>query len=89
MSDAECAVAYLLDYHNIDNSALDELIARSFDFIGWKSRKARRGGPYDFEFFLNEAEHDNGQKEIYGQAVNFSGEDVITLICARRETARY
>jgi uncharacterized protein (DUF1800 family) len=62
-------------------------IARAF--TGWKFRKERRGGPYDFEFFVNDPEHDNGPKEIYGQTANFTGKDVIDTICARRETARF
>ena len=62
-------------------------IARAF--TGWKFRFNRGGNPYDFPFFLNPAEHDNGAKTIYGQTANFSGEDVITLVAARPATGRF
>jgi uncharacterized protein (DUF1800 family) len=62
-------------------------IARAF--TGWKARKQRGGGPYQFEFYVNAAEHDNGLKTVYGQVANFSGEDIISILSARRETARY
>ncbi|MCI0485217.1 MAG: DUF1800 domain-containing protein, partial [Blastocatellia bacterium] len=63
-------------------------IARAF--TGWKFRNNRRRQDlFDFEFFINENEHDNTAKTIYGQTANFSGEDVITIVSARRSTARY
>jgi uncharacterized protein (DUF1800 family) len=57
-------------------------IARAF--TGWNFR---RSSPYDFQ--MNNNQHDNGTKTIYGQQANFSGQDVITLISARPATARY
>jgi len=63
-------------------------IARAF--TGWKFRNNRnRDNPFNPEFFINPNEHDNTAKTIYGQTANFSGEDVITIISARRSTARY
>jgi uncharacterized protein (DUF1800 family) len=64
-------------------------IARAF--TGWKiaGPRGNNSNPYDFRFFINPPEHDNGPKTIYGQTANFSGEDVITIVSARRSTARY
>lgn len=61
-------------------------IARAF--TGWKF-KQKENKPYAPSFFISSGEHDNTAKTIYGQTSNFSGEDVITLICARRSTARF
>lgn len=61
-------------------------IARAF--TGWKFRQKEKK-PYAPSFFIAEDEHDNTAKTIYGQTSNFSGEDVISLICARRSTARF
>ncbi|HXG63471.1 MAG TPA: DUF1800 domain-containing protein [Blastocatellia bacterium] len=60
-------------------------IARAF--TGWKFRLNRRD--FTLEFFVNPSQHDNGAKTVYGQTANFSGEDIITIICDRRATARY
>ena len=57
-------------------------IARAF--TGWDYR---RRAP--FEFQLKQNQHDNTVKTIYGQTLNFSGEDVIEIISARPATARY
>ncbi len=63
-------------------------IARAF--TGWKFRRQRgTGDRFTFEFFINSPEHDNGLKTVYGQTANFSGEDIITIIAARRATARF
>lgn len=61
-------------------------IARAF--TGWKF-KQKENKPYKPTFFIESDEHDNTTKEIYGQRTNFSGEDVIEVICARRSTARF
>lgn len=61
-------------------------IARAF--TGWKFR-IKEGKKARVNFFVENNQHDNTVKEIYGQQANFSGEDVITVICARRATARY
>jgi uncharacterized protein (DUF1800 family) len=63
-------------------------VARAF--TGWKFRRANaRQEPFNFQFFINPSEHDNGAKTIYGQTANFSGEDVVTILAARRATPRY
>ncbi len=63
-------------------------IARAF--TGWKFNFNRRGSdPFDITFFINAAQHDNTSKTIYGQTLNFTGEDVITVISARQATARF
>src|SRR5437870_666669 len=63
-------------------------IARAF--TGWKPAPPRDpNNPFGFGFVVNPAEHDNGAKTIYGQTGNFGGEDVVTIIAARRATARF
>ncbi|MGA9768611.1 MAG: DUF1800 domain-containing protein [Blastocatellia bacterium] len=61
-------------------------IARAF--TGWKF-KQKDNKPFKPGFFIQPDDHDNTTKEIYGQRANFSGEDVIEVICARRSTARF
>ncbi|HEX5731665.1 MAG TPA: DUF1800 domain-containing protein [Blastocatellia bacterium] len=61
-------------------------IARAFTGWGYKLKKKNK----DYAVFkLKGADHDNGVKEVYGQSANFSGQDIITIICARRATARF
>lgn len=63
-------------------------IARAF--TGWKFRRPNaRAEPFNLQFFVNPSEHDTGSKTIFGQTANFSGEDVVTLLAAKRATARY
>jgi uncharacterized protein (DUF1800 family) len=62
-------------------------IARAF--TGWQFRRPNRQDPLNLQFFINPNLHDNGPKTIYGQTANFSGEDVITIISAKRSTARF
>lgn len=62
-------------------------IARAF--TGWRFRRARGNDPFNFEFLIDPSQHDNGPKEIYGQIANFSGEDVVQVLAARRATARF
>lgn len=61
-------------------------IARAF--TGWKF-KQKGEKQYKYDFFIESDEHDNTVKEIYGQRANFSGEDVISVVCARGSTARF
>jgi len=61
-------------------------IARAF--TGWRYT-IKDGKKPRAIFFVDDTQHDNGSKTIYGQQANFSGEDVITVICARRATARF
>jgi len=63
-------------------------IARAF--TGWKIAPPRGAGdPFAFGFFVNPDEHDNTAKTIYQQTANFGGEDIVTIIAARRATARF
>lgn len=63
-------------------------IARAF--TGWTISFPREdGNPFGFGFQLNQDEHDFGPKSVYGVTANFSGEDIIEIICARRSTARF
>ena len=64
-------------------------IARAF--TGWKFSFPDEDDkdPFNYRYFLNEEEHDAGLKTIFGQTANFSGEDVIEVLAARRETAHF
>ncbi|HKP12362.1 MAG TPA: DUF1800 domain-containing protein [Blastocatellia bacterium] len=62
-------------------------VARAF--TGWRFRKAADPSPFAYEWFLDENQADLRGKTIYGQSGNFSGQDVITLVAARRATGRY
>lgn len=64
-------------------------IARAF--TGWKFFGPSRQDPdrFNYRFFINGPEHDNGLKTVYGQTANFSGEEVIEIISNRRATARF
>jgi uncharacterized protein (DUF1800 family) len=65
-------------------------VARAF--TGWKffiNRADLARNPFNYQFFVNPPEHDNSAKTIYGQTANFSGEDCITIVSARRATARF
>jgi uncharacterized protein (DUF1800 family) len=57
-------------------------IARAF--TGWDFQ---RRPPYTFQ--LKAGQHDNTVKTVYGQTLNFSGEDIIEIVSAKRATARY
>jgi uncharacterized protein (DUF1800 family) len=61
-------------------------IARAF--TGWKFKQKGEKG-YKFVFYIQQDQHDNAAKEIYGRTANYSGEDVIDVICAKRSTARF
>ncbi len=58
-------------------------------FTGWRLRKSADPSPFAYEWYLDENEADHGQKTIYGQTANFSGQDVITVLADRRTTARF
>jgi uncharacterized protein (DUF1800 family) len=63
-------------------------IARAF--TGWKfKQKAKSKFRFQLRFFVDPDQHDNTSKEIYGRSGNFSGEDVVSLIAARRATPRF
>jgi uncharacterized protein (DUF1800 family) len=62
-------------------------IARAF--TGLKINLPNPSKPFNFVTFLNTPEHDYGPKTIYGQTANYTGDDVVTLIAARRATARF
>jgi uncharacterized protein (DUF1800 family) len=61
-------------------------IARAF--TGWRY-KIKRQNIYKPKFVIAAGEHDNGAKEVYGRSANFTGEDIIAIICARRATPRF
>ncbi|MBI3651472.1 MAG: DUF1800 domain-containing protein [Acidobacteria bacterium] len=61
-------------------------IARAF--TGW-TFKQKGEKKYKYVFYIQADHHDDGAKEIYGRVANYSGEDVIEVVCARRSTARF
>jgi uncharacterized protein (DUF1800 family) len=73
---------------NYDERDVQE-IARAF--TGWKFFGPSRTDPdrYNYRFFINPNEFDNTPKTVYGQIANFTGEEIITLVSARRATARF
>ncbi|HKG22740.1 MAG TPA: DUF1800 domain-containing protein [Blastocatellia bacterium] len=63
-------------------------IARAF--TGGKFRQVRGSEDrFSLEFLIVPNQHDNTAKTIYGQTALFSWEDVITLVSAKRATARF
>ena len=67
-------------------------IARAF--TGWGIADTGRLGfnpkkPGRYQFLIRDELHDSGSKTIYGRTANFSGEDVVGIIAARRSTARF
>ena len=51
-------------------------------FTGW-------GFSAENEFLFRPNQHDDGPKTIFGQTGNFTGEDVIRLLLAKKQTARF
>ena len=51
--------------------------------------KVKRRKIYKSKFRFDPAQHDNTAKEVYGQTANFTGEDIVALIAARRATPRF
>jgi uncharacterized protein (DUF1800 family) len=70
------------------NYTEDDVKAIARAFTGWRYTLKEGKKPRAI-FFVDDAQHDDGSKTIYGQQANFSGQDVITVICARRATARF
>jgi len=62
-------------------------IARAF--TGWKFGQPDPSQAFTFITFVNPNEHDFGAKTIYGQTAAYGGEDIVTVISARRATARF
>jgi uncharacterized protein (DUF1800 family) len=64
-------------------------------FTGWSFRKTPGGGPFDYQFFVNPANHDNTVKTVYQSMTppptpaNYDGSDVITIIAGREETGQF
>lgn len=52
-------------------------------FTGWQYR-GKTG-----EFFFNEKQHDTGVKRFFGREGHFSGEDIIDMILANRQTSKF
>jgi uncharacterized protein (DUF1800 family) len=52
-------------------------------FTGWSYRKKSAS------FYLDKANHDDGQKTFLGKTTNFGGEEIIDAILAQKQCARY
>jgi len=64
-------------------------IARAFTGYTFRTNRAATSIENFFQFFINAARHDNTAKTVYGQTANFTGDDIITIVAARRATGRY
>lgn len=64
-------------------------VARAF--TGWKFRGPSRTDPnqLNYQFFVNAIEHDNTSKTVYSQTANYTGDDIITIVSARKATGRF
>lgn len=51
--------------------------------------KVKRKKIYKSKFRYEPAAHDNTAKEVYGQTANFTGEDIVSIVSARRATPRF
>ena len=59
-------------------------------FTGWRFRRTPGNqDPFAYSFFVDNNQFDAGPKTIFGQTANFTGQDVITVIAAKRATARF
>ena len=64
-------------------------------FTGWSFRKTPNSGPFDYQFFVNAANHDNTVKTIYPNMTppptpaNYDGSDIVTIIAGREETGQF
>ena len=60
-------------------------------FTGWKFFGPARTDPdrFNYRFFINPTEFDNTAKTVYGQTANFSGDDILGIIAAKRATGRF
>jgi uncharacterized protein (DUF1800 family) len=73
----------------------DDVKEISRAFTGWKFFHPRADpNPFNYQFVVNPQEHDNTTKSIYSgtqwaRTGNLDGSDVISIVCARRATARY
>jgi uncharacterized protein (DUF1800 family) len=72
------------------NYTEDDVKAIAAAFTGWKFRANRRSeNGFAVEFFIQANQHDNTAKTVFGQTANFGGEDIITILSARKATARF
>ena len=76
----ELCELYTLGRDNLYTEQDVQNIARCF--TGWKHRQ-------NGEFFIQEKQHDEGEKTIFGKTGNFGGEDVIDLILQEKQCARF
>jgi uncharacterized protein (DUF1800 family) len=64
-------------------------IARSFTGYNFRINRNATSIENLYQFSINAARRDNTAKTVYGQTANFTGDDIITIVAARRSTARY
>ena len=59
-------------------------------FTGWSYvRNGRNVNKANAEFMFKPVLHDDGTKTVFGKTGNFSGDDVIGMLCANPRTAEY
>ncbi|HEY7544746.1 MAG TPA: DUF1800 domain-containing protein, partial [Blastocatellia bacterium] len=64
-------------------------IARAFTGWTFELGKVKIGKPKKHQAVFVPELHDAGSKTVYGQTANYRAEDIITIVAARRATARY
>ncbi len=64
-------------------------VARAFTGWNFSSPDEEESNPFNYQFEFNEDQHDFRPKTVFGQTANYDGEDIIQIIAARRETARF
>ncbi|MCI0486141.1 MAG: DUF1800 domain-containing protein [Blastocatellia bacterium] len=65
-------------------------IARAF--TGWRFKQPKKfklKKLHKYKFVFQPNENDAGIKTVFGQPAAYTGEDIISIVCARRATARF
>lgn len=76
----------------VDNYTEKDVQEAARAFTGWQiNRPQNQKGnvPRRAEFIFRPRLHDTGEKTILGKTGNFTGDDVIDLLCEQVQTARY
>jgi uncharacterized protein (DUF1800 family) len=64
-------------------------VARAFTGWSFSAPDEEESNPFNYQFEFNEDQHDFRPKTVFGRTANYEGEDIIEIIAARRETARF
>lgn len=81
----------------VDNGYTEQDVLESARaFTGWTFGSMRTGKPVpiripldDTQFIVHPQTHDDGVKTIFGKTGKFNGDDVLKMLCAMPQTARY